>query len=113
MRAILAGFLVVIVVSGCSRHHIVCQKDRVVFVLEASGAKEVLFCHSLDGYVLHPARPIGTYTWEVDVHAGGEFGYFYIVDGRVFVPSCEASEIDDLGFRTCIYLPDICNLTAP
>jgi hypothetical protein len=34
-----------------------------------------------------------------------EFSYFYVVDGTLYLPSCNYMEYDDFGNKNCIYQP--------
>ena len=66
-------------------------------------ARQVFFLSSLDGYEEHETRKIDDKTWEILVHADSEFKYFYMVDGKPFLPACSLKEKDDFGSENCIY----------
>ena len=92
-------------IVGCTSHYIAPQNDRVVLYLKQGGAEQVFLACSVDGYVQRPAHRTARNLWEAAVHTSGEFRYFYIIDGRVYVPPCRFMETDDWGGKNCIYVP--------
>lgn len=92
---------------GCSQHYYRKQGDHLYLYLSHAGAKTVLFAYSKDGYKLHRAEKLKPRTWEVSLPAAGEFSYFYIVDGQIFLPPCPLSEKDDFGSRNCLFGSDM------
>jgi hypothetical protein len=98
--------VVVLCLVGCTATHYHRQhSDRVTFYLKAPDAKGVVFASSLDAYSPHLASKLGGSRWVVSAPSGSEFRYFYIVDGRVYVPECRFYEKDDFGSRNCIFFP--------
>jgi hypothetical protein len=95
----------VFLIPACAYHSLEVQGDAATITLKALNAKEVLFASSLDGYELHPAQKQGTSRWVVKAPSGTPFSYFYVVDGKIFVPDCRLAESDDFGSRNCIYVP--------
>ena len=92
--------------AGCATtHYHERQSDRVTFYLRAPEAAKVDFVSSLDEYSPHRATKVSGSQWTVTLGANSEFRYFYIVDGRVYLPECELYENDDFGSRNCIYVP--------
>ncbi len=92
--------------AGCAAtHYHERQSDRVTFYLRAPEARGVAFVSSQDDYQIHRAERVNDSRWMVTVAANSEFRYFYIVDGRVYLPECELYEKDDFGSRNCIYVP--------
>ena len=89
--------------SGCASHHHRLEHNAVHLYLVKPYAKTVRFVHSTDGYKLHEAQKTDTWTWDVKVPAQGDFKYFYLVDGRPFLPDCKLRERDDFGAENCIY----------
>jgi hypothetical protein len=65
-------------------------------------AQQVFFLSSLDGYEKHEAKKTDKKTWEIFVRSDSEFKYFYIVDGKLFLPACSFKEMDDFGSENCI-----------
>jgi hypothetical protein len=101
------GALVVLLpllVSACARSHYYREKDGVVsFYLRQPEATEVLLACSLDRFQPHPAVRDKDGTWRLEITASSGFRYFYLVDGKVVVPECRLSEMDDFGARNCLY----------
>ena len=93
--------------TGCANHCFRLKGDTLHMYLKRPDAKTVYFSCSLDGYELHRATRVDAKTWEARVPANGEFTYFYIVDGAVYVPPCRLKEYDDFGGENCIYIPDL------
>jgi len=94
------------VLAGCASHYHRLENDSVAFFLKAPEASSVLFASSLDGFRAHPAVKADDKTWIARVPAPeGEFSYFYIVDGAVFVPECPYREYDEFGSENCVYVP--------
>ena len=105
-RLILQLTVVTLCLAGCAAtHYHERQSDRVNFYLRAPEARGVAFASSLDDYQIHRAKRVNGSRWMVTVAANSEFRYFYIVDGRVYLPECELYEKDDFGSRNCIYVP--------
>ncbi|HPI92826.1 MAG TPA: hypothetical protein PLT09_05955 [Deltaproteobacteria bacterium] len=100
-----AGLL--LLAAGCAHHELHRDGQGLVLTLRVPGAGDVLFVSSLNGFEPQPARHVGGSTWEVRVRPDSPFSYFYLVDGRVYVPECMFSEPDDFGSRNCVYLPDM------
>jgi hypothetical protein len=95
----------VFLIPACAHHSLEVNGDSAAITLQAPGAKEVLFASSLDGYELHPAEKQGFTRWVVKAPSGIPFSYFYVIDGKVFVPDCKLAESDDFGSRNCVYVP--------
>ena len=98
--------VVALCLAGCAAtHYHERQSERVTFYLRAPGAEKVEFVSSLDAYDPHRASRLKGSRWAVTVVPNSEFRYFYIVDGRVYLPECELYEKDDFGSRNCVYVP--------
>ena len=105
LRSCLIVILLVVLLGGCSRHYVHRSTKGLHLVLSEPGAADVNFSYSLDGYKIHPVVRRSNNQWEIIVPAGNEFKYFYIVDGKVYLPPCKYRENDDFGNQNCIYLP--------
>ena len=77
----------------------------MTFYIDLKDARRVEFAYSLDDYKLSMVKKKGSDTWEISVPADREFGYFFMVDGVVFLPECEYREADDFGSENCIFVP--------
>lgn len=73
--------------------------------LDLPGANEVMFASSVDNFRVHKAKQESRGIWVVKELADKEFRYFYMVDGKMFVPNCRYREKDDFGAVNCIYQP--------
>jgi hypothetical protein len=100
---LLGTFLVL--AQGCAHHNIKVVGDTISLTLIAPRSNDVQFACSLDGFALHPARKMDDSTWEIKLPSGNEFSYFYLVDGKVFVPNCIYTEWDEFGSINCMYVP--------
>jgi hypothetical protein len=98
-------FSILLSISGCASHYIKSRKDSLYIYLVLPKAKSVMFLSSMDGYRFHEAQKIDRKTWEVRVPGKEEFKYFFMVDGKPFVPDCRFREADDFGSDNCIYDP--------
>ena len=90
---------------GCATHYCKSKENTLYIYLKEPKAVQVFFLYSNDGYLFNPATKIGKQTWEVKVPANREFKYFYIIDGKPFIPDCRYKEADDFGSHNCIYVP--------
>ena len=102
-RLSILSICLLVLCLGCADHYHKLQGDMVSVYLKFPEAQQVLFLSSLDGYEKHEARKTNKKTWEIIVHAEPEFKYFYIVDGKPFLPACPLKETDDFGSENCIF----------
>ncbi len=93
--------------GGCAarRPLLTVEGERLTMRIEVPGTGKVLFASSLDGYRLHSARRVSGDAWEVQRPAHQAFAYFFMVDGRPYLPPCRLTEADDFGSRNCLFLP--------
>jgi hypothetical protein len=105
-RFLLSILAAVFFLAGCAAHYSREENGRVHLYLKDGRAREVQFASSRDGFVLHPAEKADAKTWKATVPMGGEFQYFYVVDGRVRLPDCPYREEDDFGSHNCLYKPE-------
>ncbi len=92
--------------TGCSPSHFIArQASGVTLYLDVPEAGEVLFVSSVDSFQPQPTQKNPGGIWVINALAAREFHYFYIVDGRVYVPDCQYKERDDFGATNCIYQP--------
>ena len=105
MIRFLSGILLSLV-SGCAPHHFITSETDVVTVyLDAPKASKVIFVSSVDNFREHATHKNANGLWAIGNLANREFQYFYIVDGRSYVPECRYREKDDFGTDNCIYQP--------
>lgn len=107
MRTLLLLLLSVLAKAGDGEHWAVREGSYVRMILRASEARTVQFASSLDGFVAHDAVTQDRRTWEIRLPAREPFRYFYLLDGKVWVPDCPCRESDDFGSENCFYEPDL------
>jgi hypothetical protein len=100
----------IVILAGCfqgcaSPHQVTVQADTVTLSLRAPQAARVQFASSADRYTLHEASKDRDGIWTFTGLANREFQYFYLVDGKVFLPDCRFRQSDDFGTANCRYLP--------
>lgn len=90
---------------GCAQQHSVeINNESLSFYYSDAEAKEIFFASSIDQFHSHPARKESGDTWKVTVPLNKEFVYFYIVDGKVTMPDCPNTVLDDFGTQNCLYV---------
>ena len=90
---------------GCAGHFYRVHAGRLDIYLRNDRAAEVRFASSLDGFILHRVEKVGDGTWRISIPQGGEFRYFYRIDGKAYLPDCRYRERDDFGSYNCLYKP--------
>jgi len=105
--SLIVVFASLIGMHGCSSHHYKVSEGFVSFYLKNKEAKTVEFLYSIDDFRGHPAYKIKEGTWEIRVPVEKEFSYFYLVDGKMFVPECTMKEMDDFGHENCLFTQDM------
>ncbi len=95
-----------LVLSGCTPGHWVGREgDSLVFHLRMPRAARVCFASSADDFRLHDAVRNNGDDWQVTVDVRPGLRYFYLVDGRFYLPDCGLREGDDFGRENCLYEP--------
>lgn len=106
IKTLLLAISLAALLAGCtSAHYTRSNSQMVTLFLKMPTAGKVQFASSLDNYRIHDTRKKASGRWEVLVPKNAKFSYFYIVDGRNYVPDCRYKETDDFGSQNCIYLP--------
>ncbi|MDD3815814.1 MAG: hypothetical protein PHZ02_14365 [Desulfocapsaceae bacterium] len=103
----LQGLLLIftLLTLGCAQQHSVqVHDDSVSFYYNDAKAKEIFFASSTDHFTYHPATKGSGDVWQVTIPLSKEFSYFYIVDGKVTVPDCPNTVLDDFGTKNCLYV---------
>ena len=100
-------FFFALCLAGCSTHYYLEKDNTVTIYLKLTGAESVVFASSLNRFARKKAIQIKKDTWAVTVPDDSPFTYFYIVDGKVYIPPCRLSETDDFGAENCIYVPGL------
>ena len=96
--------LMLVLTSGCATHYYQVDNGRLSLYLQRPDVHDVAFACSLDGFEPHTAHFVGG-RWVVSLPSGEPFRYYYLLDGKVFVPPCPMKERDDFGSQNCIFDP--------
>lgn len=109
MIRVSAAIFLVCGLLGCTArtHYVTIEAQTVTLYLQAPQASRVQFASSIDTFVLHEATRSNDGSWWVAGLGNREFRYFYLVDGKVFLPDCRFREADDFGSANCRYLPEV------
>lgn len=105
MRLNMILLMVIATMTGCAVHFQRPQSDAVIFYLKAPKAQSVEIAASYNGFAVQPAQRRNAATWIARLPKGISFSYFYLVDGKPYVPPCEMMEQDDFGQANCIFSP--------
>lgn len=105
IRHAVLSIVIAVIMTGCASHYHRVNDGMVHLYLKKSDAGIVWFASSLDGFDLHKARKADSSTWEVVVPADAEFRYFYMIDGKLYIPPCRNRERDDFGSENCLFIP--------
>lgn len=104
MSRLLLIFGSVLLMTGCATHYYEVKGDTLDLYLNHPDAKEVAFAYSLDDFEPHDARKVDG-RWVVSVPSQNPFRYYYVLDGKLFLPPCKLKENDDFGSKNCIFTP--------
>lgn len=102
---IVAILAAVLLAGGCSSHYHTARDGHVDVYLKAPDVRAVSLVISGDTFEQVPAARDRHGDWKATINKTGEFKYFYLVDGRVYLPECRLKERDDFGAENCIYSP--------
>lgn len=106
MNRLIATGIVVGCLQGCAlQHRTIVQADTVTLLLNVPQAKQVQFASSVNHYTAQDATKNPEGHWVVTNLANQEFQYFYLIDGKPFIPECRFRQNDDFGTTNCRYLP--------
>lgn len=106
MKRLWAVIMLTGMLPGCAApHQVIVRANTVTLSLLAPQASRVQFASSIDQYALHEASRSRDGNWMIAGLANREFQYFYLVDGKLFVPDCRYRQNDDFGMTNCRYLP--------
>jgi hypothetical protein len=91
--------------TGCATHYQRDEPEAILFYLRAPKAGHVQIAASYNDYALQPAKRLSSKLWITRMPRGIDFSYFYLVDGKFFVPDCPLMEKDDFGQANCLFSP--------
>lgn len=95
-----------VLTAGCATHYYQLQGDALALYLDRPQAQRVILACSLDGFQPHEARKVDG-RWVVFLPSDYQFRYYYVIDGKVFLPPCQMKENDDFGSENCIFEPHL------
>jgi len=96
---------VVFAAEGCAAHYHTIRNGYVDVYLKAPRAQSVSLVVSGDTFEKVPAVRTQLGMWKVSLNRANEFKYFYLVDGKVYLPDCPLRERDDFGADNCVFSP--------
>lgn len=107
MKQIITLILASVLVSGCSTyfHYSVANNENVELFLSAPDAKSVVLVISGNHFRKIEAVRSSSDIWKTTLMGSKEFRYFYLVDGRMYLPDCKFREKDDFGSDNCVFTP--------
>lgn len=95
-----------VLLVGCASNHVVARSgDTVRLALLAPKAQTVLLVSSRNGFAPQPASLDARGRWLASLPATQGFSYFYLVDGKIYLPDCQEREFDDFGGSNCLFQP--------
>ena len=95
------------ILGGCVTPSQKIKGDQVYLYLKDTSSQTAFFACSLDGFQYHPLTRHTENVWFINLPAGQEFTYFYVLDGNPFLPDCKYKEKDDFGSENCIFVPEL------
>jgi len=104
MRYLLAVFLITFT-AGCATHRQQIQGGNLTLYLKKTDARQVSLVTSLDGFEPRTAI-LSDGQWVVFLPGDKPFRYYYVLDGKIFLPPCREKENDDFGSENCIFDPE-------
>jgi 1,4-alpha-glucan branching enzyme len=99
--------MAIVTMTGCAVHFQRTEPDGVNFYLRAPEAQSVQIAASYNGFSVQPTRRYNATTWVAKLPKGISFSYFYLVDGKTYIPPCKMMEQDDFGQANCIFSPTL------
>ncbi len=100
------SLLLLFCLAGCAASPTISRQDgHLDFRLHLPEAGEVLFASSRNSYQPQPLHRDRQGRWITRIPAEREFHYFFLVDGKLYLPDCRYRQHDDFGTATCIHQP--------
>jgi hypothetical protein len=93
------------VVTGCAGHYHVIDRGHVEMYLRAPLAQSVVLVVSSDPFQQIEAQRADSGVWKAILNRQSEFKYFYLLDGKAYLPDCRLREHDDFGSNNCVFSP--------
>jgi hypothetical protein len=106
MNRLLLAMGLIVVTTGCATHYYQVRGDTISLYLDKPDAKQVNFACSLDGFKPQSTAKVDG-QWVMSLPSDRPFRYFYVLDGKVYLPHCQMKENDDFGSKNCIFDPQM------
>jgi hypothetical protein len=103
--SIISVVAAVFVAGGCAAHYHNINNGHVEIFLAAPRAQSVVLVVAGDPYQQVQALRGDSGIWKVTLNRTSEFKYFYLVDGKTYLPDCRLRENDDFGSNNCVFSP--------
>jgi hypothetical protein len=103
--SIVSVLAAVFVAGGCTAHYHIINNGNVEMFLTAPQAQSVVLVISGDPFQQIRARQDASGVWKVTLNRLNEFKYFYLVDGKAYLPDCPLRDNDDFGSNNCVFSP--------
>ena len=104
-QSIVSVLAAVFVAGGCTAHYHIINNGHVEMLLTAPQAQSVVLVISGDTFQQVQALRDDSGMWKVTLSRLNEFKYFYLVDGKAYLPDCRLRENDDFGSNNCVFSP--------
>jgi hypothetical protein len=104
-QSIVLVLAAVFLAEGCTAHYHVINNGHVEMYLTAPQAQSVVLVVSGDPFQQVQALQDASGMWKVTLSGLHEFKYFYLVDGKAYLPDCTLNENDDFGSNNCVFSP--------
>jgi len=104
-QSIVSVLAAVFVAGGCTAHYHIINNGHVEMFLTAPQAQSVVLVISGDTFQQVQALRDDSGMWKVTLSRLNEFKYFYLVDGKTYLPDCRLRENDDFGSNNCVFSP--------
>jgi len=104
-QSIVSVLAAVFVAGGCTAHYQIINSGHVEMFLTAPQAQSVVLVISGDPFQQVQALRDDSGTWKVTLNGLHEFKYFYLVDGKTYLPNCRLRENDDFESNNCVFSP--------
>ena len=104
-QSIVSVLAAVFVAGGCTAHYHIIYNGNVEMYLSVPQAQSVVLVVSSDPFQQVQALREDSGMWKVTLNRPSEFKYFYLVDGKAYLPDCRLREKDDFGSNNCVFSP--------
>jgi hypothetical protein len=104
-QSIVSVVAAVFMAGGGAAHYHVINNGHVEMYLKAPQAQSVVLVVSGDTFQQVQALRDVSGMWKVTLHGLHEFKYFYLLDGKSYLPDCPLRDNDDFGSNNCVFSP--------